>query len=164
MIMNQENNFLKKIFRALIFFFMSCNFTFAQGIGSYDVIKLNETQDLENILFELDANKINADDLLEGKHNNKFKKSNIDNVNKQNKHVWLALRIKNSSTKSKELLVGTSKFDYINFYVGDSINGFVKTKGGLLCSNHEREVLSGPSSFLRFSLNPNQSKLVYLEE
>jgi len=158
-----ETNIFMKVFLISICLLIYSEFTFAQGIGTYDVKNLNEEQDIEAILFELDAKQIPKDDILNGKHNHRFKLANIDEVNQKDKHVWLALKINNSSNRIQELLIGTTKFDHINFYIGDSLQGFVVTKGGLLCNNNEREIINGPTSFAKFKLAPQQHKLIYLE-
>ncbi len=160
---NYEKRLFMKQFVVLVFCLIFCKLTLAQGIGSYDVNSLNKSIDIESMLYALDAININKKDLLDGKHNHAFKIASIDDVNQKDKHVWLALRLNNSGANKQELLIGTSKFDYINFYVGDSLRGFTHTKGGLLCSNDEREIISGPASFVKFSLNPNHSTLIYLE-
>lgn len=156
----------KYLSRSVKVLFILCffnGFSFAQGIGSFDVKNLSEEQDIEALLFELDAKKISKEDILNGKHNHEFKLANIDEVNQKDRHVWLAIKINNSSSKKQELLIGTTKFDYINFYIGDSPHGFAFTKGGLLCNNNEREIINGPSSFAKFQLAPGQHKLIYLE-
>jgi signal transduction histidine kinase len=114
-------------------------------------------------LFELNASKINTSNILSGKYNTQFKPADINKVNHKDQHFWLALRLKNSGKSNKELLIGTTKFDFINFYVGDTINGFTKTKGGLLCPNKDREIIKGPTSFVKFSINSQQEKIIYLE-
>jgi signal transduction histidine kinase len=136
---------------------------FSQGIGSYDVNNLKEEQNIEQLLYELDASNTSTSDILSGKFNNQFKPANINQINQKDKHFWLALKLNNSGNTPKELLIGTTKFDHINFYVSDAVLGFVKTKGGLLCPNKEREIIKGPTSFVKFKLNAKQQIIIYLE-
>ena len=154
---------LGSLFIYAICFLISIDFGFSQTIVQYDIKNLDEEQDIESLLFELEAANLNKDDVLKGKYNNLFKQANIAEVNQANKHFWLALNLFNSGDKASSLLIGTTKFDYINFYIGDTTHGFILTKGGLLCRNAEREIIDGPASFTRFQLGPKQGKLLLME-
>lgn len=153
----------RSLFIYVICFIIAVNGAFAQSIPQFDIKNLNEEQDIEALLFQLDASTLKKEDVLKGKYNSAFRQANITDINQANKHVWLAISILNSSDKASSLLIGTTKFDYINFYIGDTVNGFKLTKGGLLCKNAEREIINGPTSFARFHLDAKQSKLLLLE-
>lgn len=146
-----------------IFVLVICQNGFSEGINSYDVNNLKDEQNIEKLLYALDANNISTSDILIGKFDNQFKPANIDQINQKDKHFWLAIKLNNSGNSTKELLIGTTKFDHINFYVSNTVNGFTKTKGGLLCPNKEREIIKGPTSFVKFKLNPQEQSIIYLE-
>ena len=153
---------MKSLVFSLIVFF-SLNYVFAKDLISIDVSKLNEEKNIESNLYGIEAKNRNIKDILNGKFNAELKLIDIDEINKKNRHYWLGFQLTNSSLKKVNLLIGTTKFDYINFYIGDTIEGFRLTKGGLLLKNNDRKIISGPASFAELSVEPKQSKLVYIE-
>jgi signal transduction histidine kinase len=146
-----------------IFVLLICTDGFSEGINIYDVNNLKDEQNIEQLLYALEPTNISTSDILNGKCNHLFKPANIDEINQKDKHFWLVLKLNNSGDLSKELLIGTTKFDHINFYVSDAVLGFTKTKGGLLCPNKDREIIKGPTSFVKFKLNAQQQIIIYLE-
>jgi two-component system NtrC family sensor kinase len=153
---------MKSLLFSLIVFFNLSNLL-AKDIIAIDVTKLGEEKNIESTLFGLEVKNHIKKDILNGKYNAEFKLINIDEVNKKNKHFWIAFQLTNTSLKKIDLLIGTTKFDFINFYIGDTIKGYELTKGGLLCKNNERKIISGPASFAEIVIEPQKSKLVFLE-
>jgi|GEM_PF-1181005 len=76
-------------------------------------------------------------------------------------NFWLRLEFQNTSDATQDLIIGTSHYDFITFYVPSKENWHIQY-GGLLCPHKRKSVLFGASSYASFSVPANTKKTGYL--
>ncbi|MBB3699594.1 SpoIIE family protein phosphatase [Flammeovirga yaeyamensis] len=76
--------------------------------------------------------------------------------------VWLSFVIKNELDYPQEVYVGSSEFDYLEFYIPNSEDHDVY-KGGILENNADKKYKEGCFSFGKFSLPANSKKQVFIK-
>jgi class 3 adenylate cyclase len=72
---------------------------------------------------------------------------------------WLRLELQNTSSTNQNMIIGTSRYDFITFYAPTKENWNIQY-GGLQCLHTKKSILYGASSYASFTV-PSQSKTVY---
>jgi class 3 adenylate cyclase len=131
-----------------------------QQVKSLDVNAITQEANIESLFSELKLpiGEMNGSDLFAGKYNSQIKAADVGAMNIKGVDSWLILKLVNSGNEKKEIVVGTSRFDYLSFCFVDSAGTIEKTEGGLLFPNKEKRISEVHASFADAMLLPNQEK------
>ncbi len=93
---------------------------------------------------------------------NRWQVYSSETVPTRNAKYWLRVSIKNASPERERLILGTSLFDYISFYLPDSSGQFDVQHSGNLYPNHKKRINSGSFSYGDFYLEAGATATCYM--
>ncbi len=114
-------------------------------------------------MLDLTNNPQQADEIVEGKLKVEFKPFDKKIINQRTGRFLLSLDVLNSTSKTQIYFIGTSKFDFIKFYIPDSSGRYVVSVSGIMKNFAEKSIVNGPFSLVRLSVPSNNKVRCFLE-
>ena len=135
----------------------------AQETSEIDITSLKKELVIDfNILSYSDSNNLNVEDVVL-LNNNKFQKYSWDSITSENSVVWLAFTLQNNSSVNKKVVLGTSKFDFLELYTQNKEGQWSFKSSGNKQVNSVKEIVFDANSYLDISIPKNGKTTVFIK-
>ncbi|MFM2049155.1 MAG: hypothetical protein RI955_1703 [Bacteroidota bacterium] len=102
-----------------------------------------------------------SEKVLKGDYDSLFKKCEEDELLKSTGKFWMKFSIQNNTNELMKYYVGTSKFDYITFYLPDTSLRWQQFQDGTLFPFKQKRINIGSYSFASVEVKPNETITCY---
>jgi two-component sensor histidine kinase len=75
---------------------------------------------------------------------------------------WLKIEFKNKSNNPENLVIGTSRYDFIYLFYQNESGEWTKSLSGLKVANKEKKLVFNSNSYLEFTIKKNSSQTIYI--
>jgi len=135
----------------------------AQETSEIDITSLKKELVIDfNILSYSDSNNLNVEDVVL-LNNNKFQKYSWDSITSENSVEWLAFTLQNNSSVNKKVVLGTSKFDFLELYTQNKEGKWGFKSSGNKQVNSVKEIVFDANSYLDISIPKNGKTTVFIK-
>ncbi len=144
--------------------FMLCFTSILNAESVLQVSAINGKEKLESHLLYYAPQANQADStILNGAADAKFIPFSSDKIPDQAATFWLKLNVQNNSDTLQHLYIGTSKFDYLTFYILGADGSKSVQQTGTLYPNQLKQLNHGPFSFGELVIPAAKNAAIYMK-
>jgi len=137
--------------------------SYAENSVGIDITKLTTALEIDfNMLSYSDSNNLNIDDvvLLD---QNKFQKYSWDSITSEKSIMWLTFILQNNSGVNKNVVLGTSKFDFLELYTQNKEGKWESKYSGNKQINNVKEIVFDANSYIDIYIPKNGKTTVFIK-